>query len=271
MNQYVNEDEISPVAIFGLGLFLVIILVVIVTFWSSATVIGAGEQGVVTQFGKIKGETLAPGFHLIAPFVDDVHVFDTREQKKEVTAGAASSDLQEVNAKVALNHHVNPAHVNNLYQEVGEDFESRIVDPAIQESVKASTAQFTVSELITKRPEVKEKLKETLTARLASRYIIVDDISITNFEFSSDFNAAIEAKQVAQQQVQKAQQDLERIKIEAEQKVATAQAEADAQKAQALTITPEILQLRALEKWNGILPTYMTSGSGTPFIQVPQK
>jgi len=271
MNQFEQPEEIAPVSPKSIGsiAFIVFLLIVALSaFISSATVVDAGEQGVVTHFGKIRGKTLYPGFHFVDPFVDRVTTFDTREQKKEVTSSAASSDLQTVNAKIAVNHHVDPDKINQLYQEVGVDFESRIVDPAVQESVKASTAQFTVNELITKRAEVKEKIKSSLMVRLVSRYIIVDDVSITNFDFSSDFNAAIEAKQVAQQQVQKAQQDLERIKIEAEQKVAQAQAEADAQKAQSQTITPEILQLRAIEKWNGVLPV-TNAGQSVPFLNIP--
>lgn len=244
-----------------------VFLFLLIIFGASIKTVDAGEQAVVTRFGKIKGATLAPGVHFLLPFIDQTYTFDTREQKKETDAAAASADLQTVTAKVAVNHHVDPQNVNRLYQEVGKDFENRVVDPAVQESVKAATAQYTASDLITKRPEVKQKIKDSLTTRLAARYIILDDISITNFDFSDAFNAAIEAKQVAAQNVATAQQQLEQAKINAQQTVAQAQAAAEAQRAQQQTLTPELLQKYAIDKWNGQLPGTVTADA-VPFLNL---
>lgn len=228
---------------------------------SSATIIDAGEQGVVLRYGKIRGETLDSGFHWVAPFVDKVRKFSIREEKIEAGATAASRDLQAVNANVAINLRLDAENVNNLYQEIGIDWKERVVDPAVQETVKAVSAQFTAEELITRRPEVASKITESLVKRLEGKYINILSVAITNFNFSNEFNAAIEAKQVAQQQVAKSQQDLERVKVEAEQKVAQARAEAESQRLQSQTITAEVLQLRFIEKWNGVLPQYHSGGN----------
>ncbi|MEO1088799.1 MAG: prohibitin family protein, partial [Acidobacteriota bacterium] len=161
---------------------------------------------------------------------------------------------------------LDPMSVNSIYQDVGLAYETRIIDPAVQESVKAITAQFTAEELITKREQVSVEIKEMLTGRLARNYILVDEFSITELDFSEVFNNSIEAKQVAEQQALKARQDLERIKIEAEQKLAIASAEAEGQRLQRETITAELIQLRAIEKWDGRLP--QVAGGGVPFIDV---
>lgn len=266
----VMADLIKKAVIFGATG-----IVLLSAFISSATIIDAGDQGVVTRFGKIQGETLSSGYHFVIPFVDDVKIFSIREMKIEAVAGAASKDLQSVRTSAAVNLNLDPSKINALYQEIGVDWSSRIVDPAIQEVIKATTSQFTAEELITRRPEVSSLLTKALTERLAAKYIRVQSVSITDFQFSEEFNRSIEAKQVAQQQALKAQQDLERVRIEAQQQVARAQAEADALRAQREQITPELLELRrieaqktAIEKWNGVLPQY-SLGSATPFIQLP--
>ena len=145
-------------------------------------------------------------------------------------------------------------------------FKERLIDPSVQEAVKAVTAQFTAEELITRRAEVSIMIKEMLSERLVNRHILVDEFNIVDFNFSPVFNDAIEAKQKAEQDALKAQRDLERIKIEAEQKVTEAQAEAESQRLQRETITDTILQLRAIEKWDGVLPQ-VTSGA-VPFIDL---
>lgn len=258
------------------GAFLALLAFIgFVAFISSATVIGAGKQGVVTRFGAIKDKTLEPGFHFVAPFIDNVKVFDVKEQKEEVEAGSASKDLQSVSAVIALNYHLDPNKVNQLYQELGTDYRNRIINPAIQESVKSATAQFSAEELITKRQKVREAVVSALTAKLSRRYIVLDDLSIVNFNFSTDFNKSIEQKQVAEQNALKAQQDLKRIEVEAKQKIEQAKAEAESLKLQKQQVTTELIELRkieaqleAIKKWDGKLPTY--SGGTIPFIQLPQ-
>lgn len=241
------------------------VLVLIVLVKSFGTV-GAGEQGVVLRFSAVQDRVLDEGMYFIIPFVEDVILMDVRIQKFETRAAASSKDLQMVSSAIALNYHVDATAVNQVYQSFRLAYRQTIIDPAVQESVKAATAQFTAEELITRRPEVSAQIREILTSRLREYNIVVDQFSITELNFSDLFIQSIEAKQVAEQAAQKAENDLTRIKVEAEQTIAAAKAEAESQRLQSITITANILQLRAIEKWNGVLPQ-VTSGA-TPFIDL---
>jgi len=171
-----------------------------------------------------------------------------------------------VTSKIALNYHPAPDSVNKIWQEVGKDYNTRIIAPSIQEAVKATIAKFTAEELITKREEVKEQIKENLTKRLLKNFIVVDGFNIIDFSFSEAFNTAIEAKVTAEQLKLKAERDLERIRIEKEQIIAAAQGKAEAIKieAQALMQNPKVVELRWIEKWDGKVPIYW--GEASPFI-----
>ena len=242
-------------------------IVVLILLFNSFETVGAGERGVV--FSKLDGvqETVkGEGLNFKIPFVEDIIPMDVRIQKSETRAEAASKDLQVVSSTIALNYHMDPSSANSVYQEVGVLYKQRIIDPAVQESVKAATAQFTAEELITRRSEVSDLIKQMMSERLVTHHILVDEFNIVEFAFSNVFNEAIEAKQTAEQQALKAERDLERIKIEAEQKIAEAKAEAESQRLQRETITPTLLQLRAIEKWDGHLPQ-VTSGA-TPFVDL---
>lgn len=172
-----------------------------------------------------------------------------------------------------MNYHVLPSRANWVYQNLGKEYKERIIDPAVQEVVKAITARYTAVELITQRENVRYEIKKLLSERLSAYNIVVEDFSIVNFSFSKQFTQAIEAKQAAEQLALKAQRDLERVKIEAEQKVAQAKAEAEALRLQKENVTAELVKLRqieaamrAIEKWDGHLPR-VTAGA-VPFIDV---
>ena len=246
---------------------LVLIVFLLVLVFNCFQVVGAGERGVVfSKFGGIQQGVRGEGLQFKIPFIQQIIPVDVRIQKAETDSSASSKDLQTVDSRIALNYHIAPDLAAQIYQEVGVLFKERLIDPSVQEAVKAVTAQFTAEELITRRAEVSIMIKEMLSERLVSRNIIVDEFNIVDFNFSPVFNDAIEAKQKAEQDALKAQRDLERIKIEAEQKVTEAQAEAESQRLQRETITDTILQLRAIEKWDGVLPQ-VTSG-GVPFIDL---
>ena len=236
---------------FQVARFAVPGIILLLLLLTSIVAIPAGEVGVVTQFGKVTGKELSPGLNTKLPWpIQSVEIFDTRVQKEQADATAASADLQTVNATVALNYHLQRDRISTIFQQVGPEFSGRVIDPAIQESIKATTAQFTAADLLTKRPEVKEKSLTVLTSRLEKYGIVVDDLSIVNFSFTDEFNKAIEAKQVAQQQAEQAQYHLEQ-----------AQKDAQAQAAQKDSLTTEILQKQAIEKWDGHMPQYLGSGA----------
>lgn len=244
---------------------LVVVLLILLAILNPFVVVSAGERGIVLTWGAVSDKVLEEGIHWRTPIVQSVKVIDVKVQKEQVAASAASKDLQSVVSEIALNYHLAPESVNKLWQNVGSDYKERVIDPAIQEAIKSATAQFTAEELITKRQEARELTKVALAERLAKEYIIVDDLSIVNFSFSASFNDAIEAKVTAEQNALASKNKLEQVKFEAEQRVTTAKAEAEAIRIQAQAITQqggaEYVNLKAVEKWNGILPVYMLGGS----------
>ncbi len=259
--------------------FLVIIgiIILVLLFFHPFVQIGAGERGVVLNFGAVQNRVLDEGLHFRVPVMQTVIRVDVKVQKSESEAAAASSDLQDVSSKVALNYHIIPDKANIVYQTIGVAFKERIIDPAVHEVVKAVTAKYTAEELITKRPAVSDAMKTALTERLLMHNIAVDAFSIVGFSFSKIFMEAIESKQTAEQLALKAKRDLERIKIEADQKITTAKAEAESLRLQRANISTDLIELRkieanlkAIEKWNGILPQVTGAGS-VPFIGIGDK
>ena len=247
------------------GLIAIVALFILAN--ASFTTVGAGERGVVfSKFGGVQERILDEGLRFKIPMIEDIILVDVKVQKTQTDATAASKDLQTVSSTIALNYHIAPDKVNIVYQELGLFFKERIIDPAVQESVKAVSAEYTAEELITKRNEVSEKIRANMTERLLAFNIVTDGFNIIDFSFSRGFNEAIEAKQTAEQQALKAERDLDRIRIEADQKIARARAEAESQRIQRTTITPALLQLRAIEKWDGHFPQVI--GGALPFIDV---
>lgn len=266
---WINENTLDYKAgkiAFHIIVWLIGLTVVIMQFPFGT--VGAGERGVMLQFGAVTDKVIGEGLYFKIPFIQKVKIMDVKIQKEQVDADAASKDLQDVSSTIALNYHLQPDRVANIWQDVGKEYNIRIIAPALQEAVKAGTAQFTAEELITKRPEVKEEIKKVLADKLEPRGIIVDEFNIVNFDFSVTFNTAIENKVTAEQDALAAKNKLEQIKFEAEQKVAEAKGKAEAItiESNALRSNPQILELRALEKWNGVLP--QVTGGAVPFINL---
>jgi len=232
--------------------------------------IDTGRIGVVTQYGKVTGRELTEGLGWVLPWgVNNVTEYDIKTQKVEATSAAATKDLQDVNATIVLTYSLNRGKVSEVHQRVGANFQAVEIDPQVQEAFKAVSASYTASELITRRAEVKEAVLKNLKDRLQAdgRYNI-QDIAITNFSFSAEFNKAIEAVQIANQNVAQARQELETVKVNAEKSIAEAQAQAEAQRLKQQTLTPELLQQEAIKKWNGVLPVYSGSDGGL-FFNIP--
>lgn len=241
-----------------LGVVSVFALIALFGSWFT---IGAGEIGVVTRFGEVQ-RVADSGFNFRIPLIESVSKMETRIQKEEVASSAVTKDLQDVEANLALNYSIDKETALKLFKEVGVNYKENVITPVLHESFKAGTAQYTAESLITNRSEAKEKILEVVKDRLQKYGIVINDLNIVNLNFSKAFNAAIEEKAVAQQQVEKAKQDLERIKVEAEQKVAQAQADAEAQKLQQSTLTDLMIKKMWIEKWDGKLPTTATGDSG---------
>jgi regulator of protease activity HflC (stomatin/prohibitin superfamily) len=242
---------------------------------SSVVIVPPGHRGVIfNRVSGIKQTALNEGLNFVMPVLEQAILMDVRVQKDSYDATAASKDLQTVHTKVALNYRPVPEAVPHLYSEVGYDYSDRVIHPAVQEAVKATTARFTAEELITHREEVKKIIQELVAGYISKVNIRVEELYITDFDFSRQFSEAIESKQIAEQTALKAKRDLDRIKIEAEQKVASARAEAESLKMQKDAITPQLIQLRqvemqrlAIEKWDGKMPVTMM-GASTPLLNL---
>lgn len=261
--------SVKWIVVAGLVLFVALPLL------NPFVVINAGNRGVVTNFGKVDPVVLGEGLHLRIPIMQAVHEINVQIQKGEGDGDSASKDMQSVHIKIALNFHLIPERVSETFQTIGNlsMVGDRIIVPAVQEAVKATTAKYTAEELISKRAEVRDLISSTLKERMTRHGIAIDEFSIVNFAFSNSFNQAIEAKTTAEQLKLKAERDLQRIEVEARQKVASAKAEAESLAIQRQQVTAEMIRLRevenqryALEKWDGHLPN--VTGGTIPFINV---
>ena len=264
----VKERVKSIVSRAGLRNVILFALVIFVLL-NSIVIVGSGKSGVVVTLGAVRDEILTEGIHFKIPFVQKVIEIDNRTKKIQVDASAASKDLQTVTCEVAVNYKVINSFSSSIYKNVGRDYEDIIIAPAIQESIKAVTAQFTAEELITQRQIVSDKIKEILAAKIGSYGMSVEVFNIVDFNFSAEFNAAVEAKQTAEQNALKAQQDLARIEIEAKQKVVQAQAEAESIRLiqDTLSSSPEYIDYIKWNKWDGVLPVYL-GGDGATILDV---
>jgi regulator of protease activity HflC (stomatin/prohibitin superfamily) len=223
------------------------IAVIAVGILTSIKVINTGEVGVVTQFGKVTGRELGEGMNFILPYgFNSVTVYDVKVQKEEVATNAATQDLQDVTSTLVLNYRLKRDRVSDIHQTIGPTFIDKVIAPAMSEVFKGASAQYNAGQLITDRAAVKKKAYEGLKNRLAKYDIVVEDFSITNFQFSSSFSNAIEEKQVAQQNAERAKFNLEAAKTDAE-----------AQKAQSETLSDAYLRKQAIEKWDGKMPQYV--------------
>ncbi len=251
----------------------VVVLFLVIWLWPFGTV-GGGARGVVLNWGAVSTQTKSPGLYFRVPIMQRVIEMDVQVQKESTTATAASSDLQNVKAEVALNYNLDPAQVATIYKSIGDEaiVNDRIIAPAMQEAVKAVTANYTAEELITKRQEVTNLIQTQLTTKLQGYGILVDAFNVTNFDFSDSFNQAVEAKVTAQQNALAAQNKLQQVQFEADQTIATAKAQAQAIQIQAQAINSQggadYVQLQAIKAWDGKLPTQMVPGSTVPFINL---
>jgi regulator of protease activity HflC (stomatin/prohibitin superfamily) len=234
-------------------------------------IVDAGERAVLMQFGQVQPVILQEGIHPVIPLVHTVKKLSVRVQSQEISAEASSKDLQDVYTDVALNWHIIPAEANLIFQQIGDQkaVTDRIINPAVEEVLKAVMATYTAEEIITKRGEVKAGVDQTLTGRLQPYHIAVDDISLVHVHFSKRFSDAVEAKQVAEQEAKRAEFIALKAIKEGEAKVNLAKGEAEVQRLLKENLTPELLQRQALERWNGNLPI-IVGGEGTKLLDLDQ-
>ena len=228
-----NQKDPNIRRLGSIGSIIGIVIIVASLIFGSFTTIPAGHRGVVIRFSAVTGRILNEGLQTKLPFIDSVVKMSVQTEKYETGAASASRDLQDVNTTIALNWRLNPSMAAEVYRTLGLEFIDRIAAPAVQETIKQVTAKYIAEDLILKRETVKNEIQENLSNRLLERGIITETVSITEFQFSATFVAAIEAKVAAEQAVWEARNKLERVKVEAEQREAEAKGEAAARIAKA--------------------------------------
>ncbi len=254
-----NVVNVNTKSVKKIVITVIIILVLLIVGFNSFTIVQPGHTGVVVNLGSVSNEVLSEGLHFKIPFVSEIVQVDNRVMKTEVESNAASKDLQTISSKVSINYRVNKSSSADIYKNVGSDFTNVIVNPAIQECVKSVAAKYTAEQLITNRANVSTEMEDAISHKINPYGLSIEVFNIVNFDFSEEFNKAIEAKQTAQQEALKAEQDLARIKVEAQQTIEKAEAEAEAYKLKNAQLTEEIIMMEFVEKWDGKMPSVMSS------------
>ena len=250
----------SKIILVVIAVALVIGLIIL---FASTTIVPTGHIGVVTLYQNVQDKYLDAGFHWIKPFVEDVHDVDIRTQKYANTVEGSAKDLQIVNITMSINYQIKPEKVTELYAKVGKNYSDIILNPALQSSLKASMAQFTAEEMITKRAEVANTITKELNERL-DEYFTISAVNLENIAFTDEYNKAIEAKTTNQQKAEAEKAQLEIIKVQNEQKINTAEAEAKIRQLQSESVTEKSLEQLRLEiqreliqRWDGHYPSTM--------------
>lgn len=250
----------------------VVMLGMLLTFMTGCSIVGPGQRGVSISFGEASKEVKGPGTYIWLPFARGMAKVDVQIQKSDVETNAASKDMQELTTHLAVNWSINPEKVVETYTSIGDedDVYKRIISPAVSETLKAATAQLTADEILKKRTELKNIIDNQLKERLAKYGITLSDVSIVNFKFSDQFTQAIESKQVAEQRAKQAEYETLQAEAKAKAAVATAKGEAEANRMKQQTLTPQLIQYEAVQRWDGHLSQFSGSNA-VPFINVTPK
>lgn len=241
------------------------------------TVVPAGNTGVVLTMGKVSETTMSEGLNFKVPFVQSVEAMSNKIQVYEANASAVSKDLQTVSSTIAVNYKLVSDKSDDMYKNVGLDYQTILITPVVQECMKSATAKYTAEQLITERQAVGEEIKTALDSKLNDYGIYIEKFNIVNFDFSAEFNNAIEAKQVAEQNLLKTKTEQEQALViadtEAEKKVisakasaeailAEAKAQADANKLLEESLSSKVIAYEQIQKWNGVMPKVTGSDGG---------
>lgn len=254
----------------GIVIAVVVILLLLFVGANCFTIVEPGHTGVVVTLGKVNDGVLQEGIHGKIPFIQQVVKIDNRIRKLEVDTEAFSKDLQSVNTRLAVNYRVDTAKSYSIYKNIGADYESVLVVPAVNEVLKAITATYTAEESVTNRVLISEGLVTGLNEKLNEIGLYITDVNIIDFDFSEAFITAIEEKQVAQQQLLKAETEkqtaITNAQAEAEAIKIRAEAEAEANRTISESLTDQIIENKKIEKWDGKLP--MVTGGAGAFVDI---
>lgn len=287
-----DEDLLKVILFIG---FIVSGIVIFPILYLGFDMVPAGHVGVINTFGEVGNNILEPGLHWTGIFTHTIPM-SFQIQKAEYSSSAASKDMQVVSTKITLNYKLMPNYAIETYKTIGSNYQDVILQPIVQESIKAQTAKYAAEELITLREEVKNRITEAISNKLSDKGVVVTEVAITDFDFSQSFNQAIEAKQVAEQEALRAinqkkqlitesEARAERLKLESDANAYQVKVSADANayqikvnadaEAYALRIVREeliqsqaLLEYKTIDKWNGQLPTYLTDSNENLLLSV---
>ncbi len=258
-------------SMFGFILIFFSIIIVFMSFF----IVSPGTVAVKTRLGKIVG-SYGEGIHFKIPILESVTKFSIQIQRADIKTQAFSKDLQTMDVHMVVNHRIQQGTVVSVYRNLGLYYVNTVVDPVVQEVFKSIAAKYSAEKIIGERNELVKEVNEEVKQRLMAKEIIVTDISVVDLDFTDQFLKAVEDKQIAEQQAKMAEKLVEKAKKDAEQQIAKAKAEAESLRMQREAVTSQLIELRkveaqlkAIEKWNGVLPGYV--GGGVPFISIDKK
>jgi prohibitin 1 len=251
---------------------VIILTIAVLVGLNSYAIINPGQAGVLSTLGKARDGVLLEGVHFKLPLVSNVDIYDLTVQKFEVPAQSSTKDLQQLTASFAINFRLDPLQIVVIRRTQGtlQNIVSKIIAPQTQESFKIAAARRTVEEAITKRDELKKDFDEALGERLEKYGIVVLDTSVVDLNFSLEFSKAVEEKQIAEQRAQRAVYIAREAEQEAEATINRAKGQAEAQRLLRETLTAELLQKQAIEKWDGKFPQVLGGNGAVPFLNLDQ-
>lgn len=233
-----------------------IIFIALILFFCSFKTIKSGQIGLKTRFGKITDTSLKEGINFKIPFIEKINTINIKVQKSEMDIESSTKDLQIVQTKVAVNYRINQDKAPSLYRQVGNSYKDTVLNPAIKESIKSAIAQYNAEEITVNRSAVSQSCLKAIQDKVEKYGIVIEDFNLTDFSFSEEYTKAIEDKQVAEQ-------NLEKARLEAEKKLVEAEATKKANELLQESLTDELIMKQFIEKWNGELPK--ASGSNSIF------
>lgn len=262
---------------------IIVCVIAAVLLLSSFTIVPAGNTGVVLTLGKVSSTSFGEGFHLKVPFIQNVENMSNKIQVYETPASAVSKDLQTVSSNIAVNYRLVSDKTADMYQNVGTEYQTVLITPVVQECMKSATAKYTAEQLITERQAVGDEVKSALDSKLNSYGIYIEKFNIVNFDFSAEFNNAIEAKQVAEQNLLKTETEQKQAitiaEAQAKQKVISAEANANAILAEAeaqaeanrlleASLSDKVIAYKQIDKWDGVMPKVVSGDSNGMLINI---
>ena len=257
---------------FGIPILVLLLLVCFIVMCNPFAMVGPGERGIKIRLGQVQPESYGEGLHFIFPFIQKFRTMDVKTQKNTFTTAVYTKDIQQAKITYVINFNVQPDNVNKLFQEIGIDYVSKVVSPVVEGTIKDIIGKWNAQDLIANREKATDDILFKLQEQLTRNYINVTDFQMTEINYSSVFEKAIESKVTAEQEALRAKNKTVQVEEEAKQKVIAAQAEAKSMaiRAQALSQNKSLVQYEAVQKWDGKMPQYML-GNSVPFINVTGK